>query len=111
MQATAEGRLGDVELKLDPQSAGTVMMVSGGYRGSYEKGFEINGLDQVNEAVVFHAGTRLDKNGNVVTDGGRVLAVTALNADFRQALAKAYEGLQKIGFKDAYYRRDIGFDL
>ena len=72
---------------------------------------KISGLDQVSQAVVFHAGTRLDEKGNVVTDGGRVLAVTALAPDFRQALAKSYENLQKIGFKDAYYRRDIGFDL
>lgn len=111
MQATAEGRLSEVELSVDPQSAGTVMMVSGGYPGSYEKGFEINGLDQVSRAVVFHAGTRLDKDGRVLTDGGRVLAVTAMAHDFRQALAKSYENLEKIGFKDAYYRRDIGFDL
>ena len=111
MQATAEGRLSEVALSVDPQSAGTVMMVSGGYPGSYEKGFEINGLDQVSQAVVFHAGTRLDKDGRVLTDGGRVLAVTAMAHDFRQALAKSYENLEKIGFKDAYYRRDIGFDL
>ena len=111
MQATAQGRLHEVELSIDPQSATTVMMVSGGYPGSYEKGFEINGLGQVSEAVVFHAGTRLDKEGRVLTDGGRVLAVTALANDFREALAKSYENLEKIRFKDAYYRRDIGFDL
>ena len=111
MQATAGGRLGEVELRVDPRSAGTVMMVSGGYPGSYEKGFEISGLDQMSQAVVFHAGTRLDNKGEVVTDGGRVLAVTALAPDFRQALAKSYENLEKIGFKGAYYRRDIGFDL
>ncbi len=111
MQATAAGRLSEAELKVSPKSAATVMMVSGGYPGSYEKGHAITGLDQVAESVVFHAGTRTGRQGEVLSDGGRVLAVTSLAGDFRQALARSYENLEKIGFKDAYYRRDIGFDL
>ena len=111
MQATAQGRLSEAELKVSPQSAATVMMVSGGYPGSYQKGHEIRGLDQVSQSVVFHAGTRMGQNGEVVTDGGRVLAVTSLAGDFRQALARSYENIEAIEFKDAGYRRDIGFDL
>lgn len=111
MQATAAGKLTEVELQVSPKSAATVMMVSGGYPGSYEKGHPITGLDPVSGSVVFHAGTRPGPNGEVVSDGGRVLAVTSLASDFKQALAQSYENLEKIGFKDAYYRRDIGFDL
>ena len=111
MQATAEGRLGEAELRIDPRSAATVMMVSGGYPGSYEKGYEIKGLDLVEQAVVFHAGTRSGEQGEVLTHGGRVLAVTSLAGDFNQALANSYENLEKIAFRNAYYRRDIGFDL
>lgn len=111
MLATATGKLSEMNLNISSKAAATVMMVSGGYPGSYEKGHAIKGLDQVADSMVFHAGTRLSQHGEVVSDGGRVLAVTSLAGDFRHALAQSYKNLEKIGFTDAYYRRDIGFDL
>ncbi|MBC2838246.1 phosphoribosylamine--glycine ligase [Robiginitalea sp. SC105] len=112
MSATAKGRLDEVELKVRDESATTVVMVSGGYPGSYEKGHVISGLDLAGEnAVVFHAGTQRDDKGNVVTNGGRVLAVTAYGKDFTEALEGSYKAAGQLSFQDAYYRRDIGFDL
>ena len=88
----------------------TVMAVSGGYPEAYDKGYAIDGLEQTEDAVVFHAGTRL-ANGQVVTNGGRVLAVTCFGENHQDALAKSYENLSKINFEKMYYRKDIGFDL
>jgi phosphoribosylamine--glycine ligase len=111
LKATADGTLGQIDLEIRKEAAATVMMVSGGYPEAYQKGHPISGLDSVEEAMVFHAGTQLDANGAVVTSGGRVLAVTALGADFKECLQKAYRGVSQIEFRDAYYRTDIGFDL
>ncbi len=111
MKAAAEGNLGDLELRHSPLAAATVMMVSGGYPGSYPKGKVITGLDQVTDSTVFHAGTAIDADGQTVTSGGRVLAVSSLGKDLAEALAKSYASVDKIKFEGAYYRRDIGRDV
>ncbi len=111
LQAAADGKLAGADLEVSPEAATTVMMVSGGYPEAYEKGKPISGLDSVADAVVFHAGTRTGENGQTLSNGGRVLAVTALAPEFRGALKKSYENLKRISFPQAYYRKDIGFDL
>ena len=111
LKATADGTLKEIDLEIHNEAAATVMMVSGGYPEAYQKGYPIRGLDSVKEATVFHAGTQRDSNGAVVTSGGRVIAVTALGADFKECLRKTYKGVSEIQFQDAYYRTDIGFDL
>ncbi|MBQ0079530.1 MAG: phosphoribosylamine--glycine ligase [Eubacterium sp.] len=107
--AVTENKLADVEIKWKEDKAVTVVLASGGYPGSYEKGKVISGLDDVDEDVVtFHAGTKFDADGNVVTSGGRVLAVTAMGATHDEARAKAYDNAQRITFEGAYMRKDIG---
>jgi len=108
--AVAEGKLAEKKLLIDPAYAITVIMASGGYPGSYEKGKNISGLDKVNESVVFHAGTK--KTGSdVVTNGGRVLAVTSFGKNMNDALKKSYKNTEIINFAHKQYRKDIGFDL
>ena len=102
--------LDQIQLELDPRSATTIMTVSGGYPEAYEKGKEITGLDTINDSIVFHAGTKLDGN-KVVTNGGRVIAITSFDDDFRKALKKSYDSIEKISFEKMYYRKDLGFDL
>lgn len=109
--AVGRKELGQAELKLRDEAAATVMMVSGGYPEKYEKGHAIHGLEEVSDALVFHAGTSRSDNGQVLTNGGRVLSVTAFGSDYREALQKAYENVEKIHFADSYYRKDLGFDL
>ena len=111
MKSAAEGCLGDKELRHDPRTAVTVMMVSGGYPGVYAKGFPISGLENVKDSIVFHAGTKSVPDGGVVTSGGRVLSVSSYGDSIADALAKSYESISKIDFADSYYRRDIGQDL
>ena len=110
MIAAADGNLGDMPLNIDPRPAVTVMMVSGGYPGDYEKGKVITGLDAVDGSIVFHAGTKADANG-VVTSGGRVLSVSSYGETVADALAKSYENIARINFDGKYSRRDIGKDL
>ncbi|ADF50409.1 phosphoribosylamine--glycine ligase [Zunongwangia profunda SM-A87] len=109
---TAEGKLNEVDLEIDERAATTVMMVSGGYPEAYEKAKEITGIENVNveDALVFHAGTTL-KDGKVVTNGGRVIAVTAFGEDYKQALKKSYQNVEKLQFDKMYFRKDLGFDL
>ena len=95
---------------IDERSAVTVVVVSGGYPESYQKGYEITGIENVNDSIVFHAGARLD-NDKIVTSGGRVLAITSLSENYKEALKTSYRNISKIDFKDMHYRRDIGFDL
>lgn len=115
MEAAAKGNLGTLELKQSPLTAVTVMAVSGGYPGSYSKGYPITGLEEVKDkcpdTIIFHAGTATDANGNVVTAGGRVLTASSLGATMDEALAKSYEALSHVHFQDQYSRRDIGNDL
>ncbi|MEZ4875681.1 MAG: phosphoribosylglycinamide synthetase C domain-containing protein, partial [Flavobacteriaceae bacterium] len=108
--ATAQQRLNKVTLAVDERAATTVMVVSGGYPEAYEKGKEITGIDEVEGSMVFHAGTLL-KEGKVITNGGRVLAVTSLDKDFKKAIKKSYQEIGKLSFDTMYYRTDIGFDL
>ena len=110
LRATAENRLKDLKVEFDDRTVTTVMMVSGGYPGSYEKGKEITGLDKVDGSIVFHAGTKAS-HGKVLTDGGRVLAISSYGKNMQEALAKSYANAEKIEFDEKYYRRDIGFDL
>ncbi|MDE5923103.1 MAG: phosphoribosylamine--glycine ligase [Muribaculum sp.] len=111
MKAAAEGCLGDLELRHDPRTAVTVMMVSGGYPGSYGKGYEITGLDKVTDSIVFHAGTSRDADGRVLTSGGRVLSVSSYGDSIADALARSYSSIGEIAFDHANFRRDIGRDL
>jgi len=102
--------LSERDIDIDDRTAATVMMVSGGYPEKYEKGKKITGLNQVNESLVFHAGTASD--GPIIsTNGGRVLAVTSVGKNVEVAVKKSYESIEKIKFEKAYYRTDIGFDL
>lgn len=109
-QAVADQTLDTVNLEIDEDSATTVMTVSGGYPEAYEKGYEIFGLENVSDSLIFHAGTKLD-NGKVVTNGGRVMAFTSFGTNFQDALDKSYESIKKICFDRLNYRKDIGFDL
>lgn len=110
MIAAANGNLGDMPLNIDPRPAVTVMMVSGGYPGNYEKGKVITGLDNVDGSIVFHAGTKADGD-NIVTSGGRVLSVSSYGETVADALAKSYGNIARINFDGKYSRRDIGKDL
>ena len=108
--AVANQKLDEFELKIDPRSATTVMLVSGGYPEDFEKGKVISGLEKVENSIVFHAGTKLD-NGNVVSNGGRVMAITSYGNSFQEALAQSYQNVDKITFDKMNFRKDIGFDL
>jgi phosphoribosylamine--glycine ligase len=108
--AVANGNLDEVQLEIDERSATTIMIVSGGYPEDYEKGKVISGIENIQDSIVFHAGTKT-KNGNVVSNGGRVLAVTSYGNDFQEAIKKSYQNIEKLHFDTMYYRKDIGFDL
>ena len=110
LKATANEKLSEVEIELDERTVSTVMLVSGGYPGSYEKGKEITGLDRVEGSVVFHAGTK-PEDGKVLTSGGRVIAVSSYGASMKEALEASYKNAEKIQFEGKYFRSDIGFDL
>ncbi|MDX6180989.1 phosphoribosylamine--glycine ligase [Flavobacterium sp. Fl-77] len=108
--AVANEKLDSFELKVDPRSATTIMVVSGGYPEDFEKGKVITGLETITDSIVFHAGTKLD-NGNIVSNGGRVLTVTSYGDDFQQAIKKSYQNIDKLSFDKMYFRKDIGNDL
>lgn len=110
LEGVAEGNLDQRKVEFDRRSAVCVMLVSGGYPENYVKGYPISGLDKVDGAVVFHSGTVL-KDGQVVTAGGRVIAVSSYGEDKEEALQKSFAEAQKIVFKDKYFRNDIGQDL
>lgn len=110
LEGVAQGNLRDRELVEDSRSAVTVMLVSGGYPGHYEKGKEITGLDRVTESIPFHAGTAF-KGGKIVTNGGRVIALSSYGATKEEALARSFKSAQVVSFEGKYFRSDIGADL
>ena len=109
-EGVAAGDLDRREVEFDERAAVCVMLVSGGYPQAYKKGYPISGIDKVEGSIVFHSGTAL-KDGEVVTAGGRVIAVSSYGADKEEALRKSFEEAQKIRFTDKYFRSDIGSDL
>lgn len=109
-EGVAQGDLDRRTLTIDPRTAVCVMLVSGGYPEAYTKGHPITGIDSVTDSIVFHAGTAL-KDGQVVTAGGRVIAVSSYGTDKAEALARSFRGAQQIAFEKRYFRSDIGFDL
>ena len=111
LEAAAMGNLSTMPLVEDPRYATTVMVVSGGYPGSYSKGKVITGTEDVKDAILFHAGTKLGENGELLTSGGRVIACSAYGDTIGQALANSYAAANTVDFDGKYFRRDIGADL
>jgi phosphoribosylamine--glycine ligase len=109
-QAVADQTLNEIDLDIDPRTAATIMTVSGGYPEAYEKGIEIKGIETITDSLVFQAGTTI-KNNKVVTNGGRVIAITSFGDSFQEAIKKSYQNVEKLSFDKMYYRKDIGFDL
>ena len=109
-EAVGNQKLDKVFLEIDERSATTIMMVSGGYPEDYEKGFEISGLENIEDSIAFHAGTKLE-NGKFVTNGGRVIAITSFGESFPEAIKKSYQNIDKLHFDKMYFRKDIGLDL
>lgn len=110
LEGVAEGNIAEKEIEFDERAAVCVMLVSGGYPEKYAKGYPISGVDQVEGSIVFHSGTAM-KDGEVVTNGGRVIAVSSYGKDKEEALQKSFTEANKICFTDKYFRRDIGQDL
>ena len=106
----SQGKLNDITLTINPDTAATVMAVSGGYPEAYNKGLAISGLADIKDSIVFQAGTAQDSNG-IVTSGGRVLAVTSFGKNHKEALKKSYQNIENIKFDRMYYRKDLGLDL
>ena len=109
-EAVAKEKLDQAALQLDDRFCTTVMLVSQGYPGSYEKGKVITGVADVKDSIVFHAGTKLS-DGKVLTNGGRVIAVSSYGKTMQEALALSYQNVARIHFDGMNFRRDIGFDL
>lgn len=109
-QATEHGKLADTPIEIDARATTTIMLVSGGYPEAYEKGKTITGIQDIKNSIVFHAGTRAE-NGQILTNGGRVLAITSYGEQFTDALAISKQNAERIDFEGKYYRRDIGLDL
>ena len=110
LEGAADGTLAEKNVEISNQNAVTVMMVSGGYPGSYEKGKIISALDLVEKSIVFHSGTKSDGK-NILTNGGRVLAISSLGNNMNEALETSYRNAERIQFDKKYYRKDLGFDL
>jgi phosphoribosylamine--glycine ligase len=110
IEGVAKGDLEERDLIIDERFVSTVMLVSGGYPGHYEKGYEISGLENTEECIVFHSGTKV-ADDKVVTSGGRVLAVSSWGKTMKEALAGSYRNARAVSFRNMYYRKDIGFDL
>jgi len=109
-EKVSEEKLNEISLEIDERAATTVMLVSGGYPEAYEKSKEITGFEKVEDSIVFHAGTKFEGD-KVVTSGGRVIAVTSFGKDYKEALKKSYQNVEKLHFDKMYYRKDLGFDL
>ena len=106
-----DGTFSEKDLHIDEDTAATIMLVSGGYPEKYEKGKVISGLDDIDGSIVFHAGTKQEEDAVVLTNGGRVLAITSFGKNIEDALSKSFANAEKINFEKKYYRKDIGFDL
>lgn len=111
LQGVATVTLAQRELEIDKRYAVTVMMVSAGYPGAYEKGKVITGIENVNDSILFHAGTKKDNDGKIITNGGRVIAVSSYGNSKDEALNTSFKNIAKVDFDGKYFRRDIGFDL
>jgi phosphoribosylamine--glycine ligase len=109
-QAIANQTLDKINIEIDERAATTVMLVSGGYPEGYEKGKEITGLEKVSGSIAFHAGA-IEKDGKIVTSGGRVMAITSFGNTYQEAIKKSYQNIEKLHFDKMNYRKDIGFDL
>ncbi len=109
-EGVANGNIAEKSIEFDERAAVCVMLVSGGYPEAYKKGYKIEGIEDVEGSVVFHSGTAI-KDGDIVTNGGRVIAVSSYGKDKAEALAKSFQEAGKINFTDKYFRRDIGKDL
>ncbi len=105
------GTLNEKYIRLDPRSCSTIVAASGGYPGTYEKGKLIEGIDKVDDSIVFQAGTRIDESGNLLTNGGRVLTVTSLNNKLSTAIDTSLKNIKKIHFESKFFRKDIGQDI
>jgi len=110
LEGVAQGNLQEKPLVYDERSAVTIMLVSGGYPGDYEKGKVINGLDQISGSILFHAGTTI-KDGQILTNGGRVIAVSSYGRNKEEALLQSFNNCEIVYFDGMYYRKDIGFDV
>jgi phosphoribosylamine--glycine ligase len=109
--ATATGNLKEVSLRVNSKTAVTVMLVSQGYPGDYEKGKIITGLNKETDSLIFHAGTQKDMLGEIVTNGGRVIAITSFGDSVQEAVAKSMDTADAISFEGKYFRRDIGYEF
>lgn len=110
LEGAADGNLSEKDIDIDERTAVTVMLVSGGYPGDYEKGKIITGTEKVKDSIVFHAGTKTDNN-KVKTAGGRVISISSYGANIKEALETSYKNAEQINFEGKYYRKDLGFDL
>jgi phosphoribosylamine--glycine ligase len=110
LEGAATGTLKDKTIEIDERSVTAVMLVSGGYPGNYENGKVISGFENVKSSIIFHAGTK-NENNNIVTAGGRVIAISSYGTDMKSALETSYENAKNIQFDKKYYRKDLGFDL
>ncbi len=111
MLASAEGRLHEIQLEISNKTAATVMLVSAGYPGDYEKGKVMTGFEDVKESLLFHAGTKLNENNEVETNGGRVLAITSLADTIQDAVALSMKAAERISYEGKYFRKDIGYEF
>ena len=110
-QKTMNDELSSVNIEIEDKAAVTVILASEGYPGAFEIGKVIKGIEEVNDVIIFHAGTTVDESGNLITSGGRILAITALDEDWRRAVEIANAAAEEINYEGKYYRKDIGFDL
>ncbi|WP_298532317.1 phosphoribosylamine--glycine ligase [uncultured Algibacter sp.] len=110
LQAMANGTLDEINIEIDERAATTIMLVSGGYPEAYEKGKVISGVDTIEDSLAFHAGAVI-KDGDIVTSGGRVMAITSYGNTYQEAIKKSYQNIEKLHFDKMKYRKDIGFDL
>ncbi len=109
-KAMGNSSLSEINLEIDKRAATTIMLVSGGYPESYEKGKEIKGVETIENSIPFHAGAQI-KDDKIITSGGRVMAITSFGESYKEAMKKSYQSIENLHFDKMYYRKDIGFDL